>query len=43
MCKVDVPGGTLTITVTDETLYLAGPAVIVAEGAFRLYRIAGAT
>jgi diaminopimelate epimerase len=35
-CKVDVPGGTLTITVTDETLYLTGPAVIVAEGAFRI-------
>jgi diaminopimelate epimerase len=35
-CKVDVPGGTLTITVTDETLYLTGPAVIVAEGVFQL-------
>ena len=31
-CKVDVPGGTLTVTVTDETVHLAGPAVIVAEG-----------
>jgi len=36
VCKVDVPGGTLTITVTDETLYLTGPAVIVAEGTFRI-------
>ncbi|MEU6859111.1 diaminopimelate epimerase [Glycomyces sp. NPDC046736] len=35
-CRVDVPGGTLTVTVTDETLFLAGPAVIVAEGTFRL-------
>ncbi|GAA1667414.1 diaminopimelate epimerase [Glycomyces endophyticus] len=34
-CKVDVPGGTLTITVTDETLFMTGPAVIVAEGVFR--------
>ncbi|MCD0442734.1 diaminopimelate epimerase [Glycomyces sp. A-F 0318] len=36
VCKVDVPGGTLTITVTDETLFLAGPAVIVAEGTARV-------
>nr|WP_245595368.1 diaminopimelate epimerase [Glycomyces tenuis] len=35
-CKVDVPGGTLTVTVTDETIHLAGPAVIVAEGTARL-------
>jgi diaminopimelate epimerase len=35
-CKVDVPGGTLTITVTEDTLFMTGPAVIVAEGAFRL-------
>lgn len=34
-CRVDLPGGTLTVTVTDETVYLAGPAVIVAEGTFR--------
>jgi diaminopimelate epimerase len=34
-CKVDVPGGTLTVTVTDATVFLTGPAVIVAEGVFR--------
>ncbi|WP_460495597.1 diaminopimelate epimerase [Glycomyces tarimensis] len=35
-CKVDLPGGTLTITVTDETVHLAGPAVLVAEGTARI-------
>jgi diaminopimelate epimerase len=35
-CEVEVPGGTLTVTVTDETVHLAGPAVIVAEGTARL-------
>jgi diaminopimelate epimerase len=32
---VDVPGGTLTVTVTDATVFLTGPALIVAEGVFR--------
>ena len=36
VCKVDVPGGTLTVTVTDETIHLAGPAVVVAEGTARI-------
>ncbi|MCH7232993.1 diaminopimelate epimerase [Glycomyces sp. L485] len=40
-CKVDVPGGTLTVTVTDETIHLAGPAVIVAEGTARTQGVAG--
>ncbi|WP_307789101.1 diaminopimelate epimerase [Glycomyces salinus] len=35
-CEVAVPGGTLTVTVTDRTVHLAGPAVIVAEGTARL-------
>nr|WP_245598426.1 diaminopimelate epimerase [Glycomyces arizonensis] len=35
-CEVDVPGGTLTVTVADETIHLAGPAAIVAEGTARL-------
>jgi diaminopimelate epimerase len=29
---VDVPGGRLTVTITDTTCWLAGPAVIVAHG-----------
>ncbi|WP_084959491.1 diaminopimelate epimerase [Thermoactinospora rubra] len=29
---VEVPGGTLTVTLTEETSYLSGPAVIVASG-----------
>ncbi|WP_019633970.1 diaminopimelate epimerase [Actinomadura atramentaria] len=29
---VDVPGGRLTVTLEEETAYLAGPAVLVAEG-----------
>ncbi|MFC3505178.1 diaminopimelate epimerase [Micromonospora krabiensis] len=29
---VDVPGGRLTVTVTDDTCWLAGPAVLVATG-----------
>ncbi|MFI6498467.1 diaminopimelate epimerase [Nonomuraea typhae] len=29
---VEVLGGTLTVTLTEETSYLAGPAVIIAEG-----------
>ncbi len=36
VCKVDVPGGTLTVTVTDRTVLLAGPAVVVAEGTARI-------
>lgn len=31
-CTVDVPGGRLTVTVTEETVMLTGPAVLVAEG-----------
>ncbi|SCF39712.1 diaminopimelate epimerase [Micromonospora mirobrigensis] len=30
---VDVPGGRLTVTVTDDTCWLSGPAVLVAAGA----------
>ncbi|GLW08556.1 diaminopimelate epimerase [Microtetraspora sp. NBRC 13810] len=29
---VEVPGGTLSVTLTEETTYLAGPAVLVAAG-----------
>ncbi len=36
VCEVEVPGGTLTVTVADETIHLAGPAVIVAEGTARV-------
>nr|WP_246039459.1 diaminopimelate epimerase [Glycomyces buryatensis] len=36
VCKVDVPGGTLTVTVTESTIHLQGPAVIVAEGTARI-------
>lgn len=32
VCEVDVPGGRLTVTVTDTTTLLAGPAVLVATG-----------
>ncbi|WP_460540761.1 diaminopimelate epimerase [Glycomyces halotolerans] len=35
-CEVDLPGGTLTVTVTDETVHLIGPAVIVAHGTARI-------
>ncbi|MFD0558821.1 diaminopimelate epimerase [Stackebrandtia endophytica] len=31
-CTVDVPGGRLTVTITEETVILTGPAVLVAEG-----------
>ncbi|GIG64831.1 diaminopimelate epimerase [Phytomonospora endophytica] len=33
---VDVPGGRLTVTVDERTLWLSGPAVMVAEGRFHL-------
>lgn len=33
---VDVPGGRLHVTWTEETVLLSGPAVLVAEGAVRL-------
>ncbi|MEV0644325.1 diaminopimelate epimerase [Phytomonospora sp. NPDC050363] len=36
VATVDVPGGRLTVTVDDDTLRLRGPAVMVAEGRFRL-------
>ncbi|WP_100447108.1 diaminopimelate epimerase [Glycomyces xiaoerkulensis] len=36
VCEVELPGGTLTATVTDRTVHLAGPAVIVAEGTARI-------
>ncbi|WP_343076183.1 diaminopimelate epimerase [Natronoglycomyces albus] len=35
-CRVDVPGGTLHITVTAETILMSGPALIVASGTVRL-------
>ena len=38
VCEVEVPGGTVTVTVTERTVHLAGPAVIVAEGTVRLQR-----
>ncbi|MER6944855.1 diaminopimelate epimerase [Nonomuraea sp. NPDC000554] len=34
--SIEVPGGTLTVTLDDETSYLSGPAVLVAEGVLRL-------
>ena len=43
MVDVDVPGGRLTVTVTDSTLRLAGPAVFVAEGEFEPRWLAAAT
>jgi len=33
--RVDVPGGTVRVTLTEETVYLRGPAVLVAEGEYR--------
>lgn len=33
--RVDVPGGTVTVTLTADTAYLRGPAVLVAEGELR--------
>ena len=33
--RVDVPGGTVTVTLTEHTAYLRGPAVLVAEGELR--------
>lgn len=33
--RVDVPGGTVRVTLTEETTYLRGPAVLVAEGEYR--------
>lgn len=33
---VDVPGGRLTVTVTDDTCWLSGPAVLVATGEITL-------
>ncbi|MEW9547936.1 diaminopimelate epimerase [Nonomuraea sp. NPDC050783] len=33
---VEVPGGTLTVTLDDDTSYLSGPAVIVADGELML-------
>lgn len=32
VCTVDVPGGRLTVTITDQALTLGGPAVLVAAG-----------
>jgi diaminopimelate epimerase len=29
---VDVPGGRLTVTVTDDSCWLSGPAVLIATG-----------
>jgi diaminopimelate epimerase len=37
---VDVPGGTLRVTLTDQACTLAGPAVLVGEGAVALDAIA---
>lgn len=33
--RVDVPGGTLTVTLDEETSYLTGPAELVADGDLR--------
>lgn len=33
---VDVPGGRLTVTVTDDSCWLSGPAVLVATGTLTL-------
>jgi diaminopimelate epimerase len=35
-CRVDLPGGTLTMDVSDDTVLMTGPAVIVAHGTVRL-------
>jgi diaminopimelate epimerase len=39
--RVDVPGGTVTVTLTEETGFLRGPAVLVAEGELRPEWLAG--
>ena len=33
--RVDVPGGTVHVTLTDRSTYLRGPAILVAEGDYR--------
>ena len=34
-CQVDVPGGSLYLTLTEDTIFMSGPAVIVASGMVR--------
>jgi diaminopimelate epimerase len=36
---VDLPGGRVTVTVTDDRCWLSGPAVLVAEGELQIDRL----
>jgi diaminopimelate epimerase len=38
---VDVPGGRLTVTWREDTVVLAGPAVLVADGELHLDQLLG--